>query len=119
MIELPHPGKTRDEDRQEMVDVIDDSATTVMVVRGNDRAVQDFIERARRQEEANPGRRLIWIQDESLLESSEITAWFEDDANIVARVMNDRQSLFRTLPADSSNRQIALAYTDAERAGSA
>jgi N-acetylmuramoyl-L-alanine amidase len=113
---LPRPGSNPQADRQAMLAVIDDPATTVLVVRGDHPGIEDFVREAEPTLGVSPVRRLVWVKDAQLLEPSEISSWFADEDRWVAVTMSSSDRPVTRLEVDDGTRLlIDRAFRDAER----
>jgi hypothetical protein len=82
-------------ERDELQPLVDEELTAsdgrvLMLVRGDDAVVREFLPNALDAAKLDPGRRVIWIKDEAVLSDEERARLFQDDPTILAAVIAGR-----------------------------
>ena len=114
MLVLPRDGHDLDTARQEMLQMIDDPITTVMVARGPESRA--FAERA--DTIARLGRRVIHLEDPAVLMAEQEDSWFADQGGdpVVGAVLNDSSAACgHVLRKRQSRINIELAFLSCEK----
>jgi len=77
MLVLPKPGQNRDDARREMLDLIEDRLTVVLIARGDDDGIRRFVDRA--ESLVHTVRRVLHLRDPEVLDPNEEATWFAPD----------------------------------------
>ena len=88
----------------------------VMVVRGNDALIREFLPNALDAAKLDPPRVVAWVKDPSLLTDDERAAFFRGDDSIIAVVLADDHTVAAWVYTDRTDVDDAdFAFSNAQR----
>jgi hypothetical protein len=115
MLALPRAGQSREDARKELLSLIEDPLTVVLIARGSDEGTSRFVNRA--EILARLRRRVVHVRDPRVLEANEEATWFADDggeAVIGAVLVATDGRCGRVLQRRQSRVNIELAFLQCE-----